>query len=200
MGKYKVRTISSGNFDRECARLESQVRAGGYTPDCVIGIESGGRYVAERMFMDVPHLYTRLQRDSTGFKSGHRGEVLKGIFRFVPRFCLNRMRKIEAKRLSESHHALLSDSEKLLALFESKCREIRLPDLGDYRRILIVDDAVDSGMTMVAVLKRVRDMCGQGCDVRTAVVTVTEDSPLTSPDYTLYNNKTLIRFPWSLDS
>ena len=33
-----------------------------------------------------------------------------------------------------------------------------------------------------------------------AVVTVTSVKPLIMPDYFLYNNRTLVRFPWSIDN
>lgn len=200
MHRYKVKSLSPADFDKECERLESQVMADGFSPDCIIGIESGGRHVAERLFRDVPHLYTRLQRESTRLKSGRTGDILAGIFRIIPRWCLDRLRIYEAKKLSDAHHALLGDPERLQSVLEEKYNAVRLPDTEDYRRILIVDDAIDSGMTMGAVLKRVRDICAVDCDVRTAVITVTDSSPIAKPDYALFDNNTLIRFPWSIDS
>lgn len=69
----------------------------------------------------------------------------------------------------------------------------------DAQNILIVDDAVDSGATLLAVVEAVRiDM--PGAEVRSAVITQTTPSPVITPDYTLYNNRTLIRFPWSMDA
>lgn len=79
----------------------------------------------------------------------------------------------------------------------------RIEILSELRRqlpgqVLVVDDAVDSGITMQAVVEALR-RARPDVEVRAAVITVTTGRPSVSPDYTLYNNHTLIRFPWSID-
>lgn len=65
--------------------------------------------------------------------------------------------------------------------------------------MLLVDDAVDSGTTMLRVAEALR--CGNPeIELRTAVITVTTAAPLLRPDYTIYDDRTLIRFPWSMDA
>ncbi len=64
--------------------------------------------------------------------------------------------------------------------------------------ILMIDDAIDSGDTLYAItetLKRVNPKSA----IRIAVMTETTAHPRICADYTLYRNKTLIRFPWSND-
>lgn len=64
--------------------------------------------------------------------------------------------------------------------------------------VLLVDDAVDSGETMAAVidfLKRAKPELR----IHTAVITTTMSDPLTPPEFTLYH-ETLVRFPWSMDA
>ena len=65
------------------------------------------------------------------------------------------------------------------------------------RKVLIVDDAVDSGATMLAVAEALRE-ANPEAEIRTAAITVTTPKPLITPDYSMY--KDLIRFPWSMDA
>lgn len=66
-------------------------------------------------------------------------------------------------------------------------------------RILVVDDAVDSGATLRTVIATIRSTWPDA-EIRSAVLTVTRSRPLILPDYTLYPRGTLLRFPWSLDA
>jgi hypoxanthine phosphoribosyltransferase len=65
--------------------------------------------------------------------------------------------------------------------------------------VLVVDDAVDSGATLIAVLDAVYKAAGSS-KVRSAAITVTTENPMVMPDYYLYHDETLIRFPWSIDA
>jgi hypoxanthine phosphoribosyltransferase len=65
-------------------------------------------------------------------------------------------------------------------------------------RVLVVDDAIDSGATMATVVEQLRDAVGDGGEVRTAVLTITTRTAVFQPDFTLYR-QTLCRFPWSHD-
>ena len=74
-----------------------------------------------------------------------------------------------------------------------------LPEgLDGKQAILIVDDAVDSGSTMLSVRDAVAAAFPQAY-VRCAAIAVTTDKPLIVPDYSLYLKNFLIRFPWSAD-
>jgi hypoxanthine phosphoribosyltransferase len=66
-------------------------------------------------------------------------------------------------------------------------------------RILVTDDAIDSGATLATVLRLVRAVCPSGTEVRSAVITQTMEQPITTPDYVLFHD-TLCRFPWSFDA
>ena len=61
-----------------------------------------------------------------------------------------------------------------------------------------MDDAVDSGSTMLSVRDAVAAAFPQAY-VRCAAIVVTTDKPLIVPDYSLYLKNFLIRFPWSAD-
>lgn len=64
----KVLTLDNESFGTACAALQKAVEKAGFVPDMVLGIESGGRYVAEKVFTDVPHCYVTLRRPSTDKK------------------------------------------------------------------------------------------------------------------------------------
>lgn len=65
--------------------------------------------------------------------------------------------------------------------------------------ILVVDDAVDSGNTLMAVKETIESL-DSDVEIRTAAITVTTSAPAIIPDYYIYHNRTLIRFPWSKDA
>lgn len=67
----------------------------------------------------------------------------------------------------------------------------------DAKTILVVDDAVDSGATMQAVVGAVKK-ANPAAHVVTAAVVVTTKTPVVRPDFHLYD-KVLIRFPWAHD-
>ena len=179
---WKVITLDADAFGTECERLEKLVRDSGFVPEAVLSIRTGGLYVGESMFVDVPHTSVKLQRPSTKSK----GRRMRRFLHALPRPVLNRLRIAEAWWLG--HRSARQTSATPL-----------LPDMGNPRRVLVVDDAVDSGATLLAVTDAVRAALPDA-DIRTAVITQTTDNPLAVPDYTLYNDKTLIRFPWSMDA
>jgi hypoxanthine phosphoribosyltransferase len=65
--------------------------------------------------------------------------------------------------------------------------------------VLVVDDAVDSGVTLATVLRLLRESSPPDTQFRSAVVTVTLAQPLAEPDFVLYRG-VLCRFPWSFDA
>jgi hypothetical protein len=58
---------------------------------------------------------------------------------------------------------------------------------------------VDSGATLATVIELLRSMCPSGTEIRSAVITVTLDSPRVMPDFVLHH-RVLCRFPWSFDA
>lgn len=173
----RVLTLDDRAFAGHCKMLEQRVLSDGYVPDLIIGIARGGEFVAGRMFEGVPHVSVKLQRP----QGGERSQTVGRFVHAMPRWINNLMRMAESLLLTlKSHHLSRVD----------------LPGgLDGYKRILVVDDAVDSGATLASVIAALGGRC------RTAALTVTAlRKPLAMPDYYLFNNHTLIRFPWSTDS
>jgi hypoxanthine phosphoribosyltransferase len=75
----------------------------------------------------------------------------------------------------------------------------RLREMPAPRRLLLVDDAVDSGVTLAAVMQRLKAACPPGTEIQSAAIVQTTPRPLLAPDHVLYNGA-LCRFPWSFDA
>lgn len=178
-----------------CHQLSCRVKAGGFTPSLLIGIQHGGAEVARRMRNDFPeaaYCEVRLSRPGTEQKSNglaHR------LLQHLPLWMCNTLRIVES-RVNE---------------WRSKGKDpvrigtIRLPqDIASNLSnpsnpsILLIDDAIDTGATIqqarLQLLKQFPDIT-----VRVAVITVTIPHPLCDADFCLYHNRTLCRFPWSND-
>ena len=181
MGR-RVVTLDNAALAEVCARLERSVLSSGFRPDAVLSIATGGIKVGELMFSKAPHLTTKLQRPSTKAKKS----FVKNIVKRLPRPVQDAMRVAEAGIL-ELAPTRAADSSQVI-----------LPPLEDFKNILIVDDAVDSGATLETVLKAVGQAAPEAI-VKSAAVTVTTRQPLVTPDFSIFNNLTLIRFPWSMD-
>lgn len=180
--------MDTGLFGRACQRLERQVLQKGWRPELIIGIAEGGAVVARNIFPGRPHATAHCHRSGTGHKK--RASTLMRLIRRCPLWMRDLMRMAEARLLSRRREHAVTEP----VLSPEACEAISKAVF-----ILIVDDACDSGCTLRAVYDKVMSLCQERVIVKTAVLTVTTDNPVISPDYALYRNKTLIRFPWSMD-
>lgn len=105
------------------------------------------------------------------------------MMRLLPAGVKDRLRIAEARRLRKHPGA---------------APQVTLPPLPDKGSLLVVDDAVDSGRTLRAVLESIARE-HPDLRVKSAVVTVTTPRPEAMPDYCMFNDGTLVRFPWSAD-
>lgn len=184
----KVLTLDRRSFEESCRRLGALVVNSDFTPDLIVGIRRGGEYVAWGLHVCFPHaslVSVSLQRPST-----HKKHYLGSFLRFFPQWILDMMRIVEARWLAR-HPKRACDMEPVAL-------PVSLQKLGT-KRVLLVDDAVDSGVTMYRIVMALRSE-NPKIDLRTAAITVTTDDPIVRPDWALYNNGILIRFPWSMDA
>lgn len=189
----RVITLEDKAFSQACADLAAQVLASGYRYDLLVGIATGGAIVAREM--PAPQrVEVRRQRPSTRAKQRLAGRLL----RHMPRPLSDRLRVAESRlyALMARHHKPavpeVTLDENTLATLGALTGRDRKP------RILIVDDAVDSGATMLGVLRAVAS-AAPGAEIRTAAITQTRDNPLSRPDYLHFAERVLVRFPWSAD-
>lgn len=191
----RVVTLYDSQFQEECLRLSTAVMTSGFMPDLVIGIRHGGSEVADYLgFKDAMRLDVVV-----GSSYQRRNEYIGNMLKYVPRPVLNLLRRIalwskgKRNRIRQNLQIAYFPKDECCAGVEE------IFSKNTVRNVLVVDDAVDYGMTMRLVLTDLRKRIPIA-DIRSAVITVTTKRPIEMPDYYLYNNKTLIRFPWSMDA
>ncbi len=180
----KVTTLDNESFVRACGRLEELTR--GFGPDLIVGIATGGEIVAGNMYPRVRHVAVKACRPTTALKS--RCGWFWKLVRHLPMKVCDLMRVVEA------------------ALFNNRKGPLSPIEIADERRsiiavagrILVIDDAIDSGVTMVRVVEALRQIAPQA-KIAKAVVNVTTKKHLIEPDYRLFPDRRLVRFPWSKD-
>ncbi len=194
----RVITLHPQAFEAECVSLGRHALAQG-PYDLIVGIRTGGAHVADAVCRHTPPLAgvprhdVRLQRASTP----GRTEATKGWLRHLPTPLLNLMRMAESlwdgRRVPDE-----GDVARAAGRLEMSqgCRD--LLSASPHSSILVIDDAVDSGVTLAATVAALRDACPEARIV-TAVLTVTRRDSLIVPDVALHRDRTLIRFPWSND-
>jgi len=194
--KIKVRSLSQAELAQAAAELA--MMAHGFNPTLVLGIRTGGYIVAGLMAKHLPQatlLAVTCQRPGTKKKQviPFAGKILRAL----PHSVTDRLRILEHIVLTQlrtpTQGVLLPEPGELAAI------EHYLLTQSGSTRILIVDDAVDSGATLSAVYKAVQGIAGSGAVIKIAALTVTTASPLLEPDFSLYRY-VLCRFPWSLDA
>ena len=181
-----------------CHQLSCRVKAGGYTPSLLIGIQHGGAEVARRMRNDFPeaaYCEVRLSRPGTEQKSNglaHR------LLQHLPLWICNTLRIVES-RINE-WRSKGKDPVRIgtIRLPQDITSTLSNPSNSSNPSILLIDDAIDTGATIqqarLQLLKQFPDIT-----IRVAVITVTIPHPICDADFCLYHNRTLCRFPWSND-
>ncbi|MDE5813785.1 MAG: phosphoribosyltransferase domain-containing protein, partial [Muribaculaceae bacterium] len=165
--------------------------------DAIVGVRRGGSIVCDALCRHLPseryaaRYDVTLQRPSTKRKDGGIGRLLKRL----PRRLLDSMRIAEAAMLSLGRklkrHAPLPNTtipDGLAATLTTTAQP----------QILVIDDAIDSGDTLYSIVETLRKT-NPDARISIAVITETTSNPRIQSNYTLYRNRTLIRFPWSND-
>lgn len=196
-GRYfriSVKTHTGNSFDEACSSLAKIVDAC-YSPNLIVGIARGGDYIAKNMismgyFREAVYVSIKCQRNSTKSKGKMRLDVL---LKMLPRVATNFLRRVESFFLEWMFYSNGPSFDRKVAFAENDVQQIR-----HAKSVLIIDDAVDSGVT----LKTVRDWVietNPAASIRTAAITTTFESPVCCPDFSLYRD-VLVRFPWSNDA
>jgi hypoxanthine phosphoribosyltransferase len=196
--RCSVRTLDQSAFETACSGLMRMVAAS-YAPTLLVGIRTGGLVVAESMaraaWAPLPVLPLTCQRAGTATKS--RLPFLHQVLGVLPRGAVDALRVLEHRVMSprRKKQARAPDVDHA----EAGVIGARLAAMQGEHRLLVVDDAVDSGLTLATVTHLLRAICPAQTDIRSAVITVTLEAPRAEPDFALYRG-VLCRFPWSFDA
>lgn len=165
--------------------------------DAIVAVRRGGSFVSEAFRKYFPReryierFEVDLHRPSTKYKKGRLVKMLP----HVPLWILNTMRLSEA-RLLKARQAMFPNRKKPNVDLE--------PALVDLLKntpkpeVLLIDDAIDSGITLWGIAEAIKAV-NPAAVITTMAITVTTRHPKIMADYYMYNNSTLVRFPWSKD-
>lgn len=194
----QVLTLDPASFDRHAATLAMIVAENESTKfDVIVAVRRGGTFVCDAFCHHFPadryaeRYDLTLQRPSTKHKNGMVNKLLKCL----PIRILNMMRMAESNLLTLRRKINGPSSPPKVELPRGlvyTLQESTKP------HILVIDDAIDSGDTLFAIVEAIKGFSPNAA-IQIAVITETTRHPRIEADFTLYRNKTLIRFPWSND-
>jgi len=192
----KVITLNQEMLKKESQKLAKLILESDWKPELVIGIKTGGVYVAEPVYQQISEQYKcsyltlSLSRPSTEKKKRFKIEKL---LKQLPYFLLNILRNLEVFIFEQTKSkTYIPYREKDLHLDESFVKE-----LYSYENIILVDDAIDTGTTIIAIKNRLLAI-NPHLNIKTAVLTITHKVPFIEADYSLYK-RVLLRCPWAAD-
>lgn len=189
-------TLNPALLAKACSQLSLRVKAESIDPSLIIGIREGGAEVARLMRNDFPeaaYCEVRLSRPSSQQKS--QGQTQR-LLRSMPVWLCNVLRIVES-RVNEWR----SKGKEPVRIGEIRLPDdvaTRLAEFGKQSTVLLVDDAIDTGATILQARSQLLEKFPE-ITLRVAVITVTTQHPLCDADFCLYHNRTLCRFPWSND-
>jgi hypothetical protein len=199
-----VRTIDRARFRDGCGTLWDLAQAG-LQPQLVVGIRSGGWWVVEAMIAarapaNVVFLPLTCRRPTSDIKGG--SATFRFLLRVLPYFILNILRTVEYYLLTlprcraARRHGV--DDQRIPDPAEIGAIRAAARDLPADVRVLVVDDSIDSGATLHAVMRQLRELLPPAAELRTAAFTVLGPYPVVAADFALYQ-RVNCRFPWSYD-
>lgn len=160
----------------------------------LVGIARGGVVLADAVENEFQHAGKNFkrsdvvcQRPATEQKSSKSflGLLIRRGISASPKHVTNWLRRIEHQVLMN----MRSPVRQVTVVDSSRAEQVEC--------IVIVDDAVDSGYSLKAVIEHFGKLY-PGVDVFSSTFTTTQRNSVIVPDYSFFRYK-LVRFPWSLD-
>lgn len=180
VSSWQIREITLADLGPLTRQLLDQAAAGGFRPDCIVYLETGARLLAVEAcrHAGVGAVPLKIQR-----RGGEAKGRLARLLGWLPTWVKDALRQLEARLLWRrmQHDRLLGEAP---AVALTGCR------------VLILDDAVDTGTSVQMAREWART---QGAsEVRVGALTVTTSLAAAAVEFTLFRQ--MCRFPWSSDS
>lgn len=164
----KIHKIRVDELSRSCEKLKEYIDQ--EKPNWIIPICSGGLELCELLWGRdrIPDNIIH------GVYIQHNPGIIKDIVKYLPECVTDLMRKVDCVRP------------------KSKKRKVICGDLSELTgKILILDDAIDTGVTIDILKSRLK-----GKNIKAAVINNIQGSQ--GIDFSVYN-RVLIKFPWNID-
>ncbi|HDS8992547.1 TPA: phosphoribosyltransferase family protein [Klebsiella pneumoniae] len=189
----KIIDLLDAEFIVACNDLKLKV-FGDYKPDLIVGIATGGAVVVDHMGLtdDKKIVIIKRQRPFTKTKNKIK---LKNWLPYFPFWLSNIIRRLE---LSFNEYRFYNSSNRKTLKGDVHFLKGSPDSFLDARKILLVDDSIDSGVTLKECLNFINQYISSETEVRTSSINVTFRKPIIMPDYTLYS-RTIVRYPWASD-
>jgi len=176
-----VKTIRLADINSLVQKLLESIDQSAFAPDQILYIETGARLLAASLHgkRRIPTLPIIIRRAGSATKARY-----SFLLRLIPLSVLDLLRKLERRRSSSAQNIRHIESA---------------PDADfTYKRILILDDAADSGESLLLARRWAVERGAAECDIKFATISVTQARARELVSYWIYPQ--LCRFPWSSDS
>lgn len=188
MKLLKYVNLSLENLNDESLKLAKNIQKT-FTPDLVVYIAKGGYLIGQ-------NIANYFAVENVGIHAERRGNKLKErlapLLEHIPQRLKFYLRKIE---LISGLHGKHSNRNVYWDISQERLKDIRKK-----RKILIVDDSVDTGYSMLSVVKEINRELGNKAVIKTAAINCWEKSAtIIKVDFFNYID-TIIETPMSKDS
>ncbi len=177
--------VSIENLEEETKKLHNQISKE-YQYDCVIFVARGSYLIGKQLadLNDCPLLEISAKR-----KGGKLKKIVQPLLQIIP----TKLKKILREREFKSNvHE--NNYERNIIFNEDVWSRYK-----DSKKILVIDDSVDTGFTIKYVKEAVENFF-QNSEVKIAALNVFEKSKkVVKTDFYVYSD-TLLKGPWSSDS
>ena len=181
-------SLSIKELQNESIKLAIQVKQS-YKPDVIIYIAKGGYLIGKEIadFLSVPCIGIYAEREGNSVKDN-----LAPVFRLLPIRITRMLRKIE---LASGLHKVVKERK---VFFDAA--DFKMVNIKNIKKILIVDDSVDTGYSMKNVSEIIRSTFGGKISIKSASINVWSKSFGIYPvDFYIYRDS-IIETPMSKDS
>lgn len=178
-------------------QLLDRMAADAFFPNAIVGIAKAGALVVDSLpeTSGFARLTCTMQRPSTPAKQ--RAGLALRMLRKLPYRVTSLLRFIQASARERKTSVVPAPSRSLIQDIDEIVSASRAQG---FHHIAVIDDAVDSGVTLACVMAVLKQRLPAEVSVRSGVITRTRSRAKTifQPDYFVYEN-TECRFPWSPD-
>lgn len=198
----KVLALDSGAVRETMSLLAGQIATDGLRPSIIVAIMNGGETPAELLAKEMEGaaspFFIRVRSSRPGI--GKLKPLKSFLARYLPTWALDHLRHLEHKVQTQwtpepSTMSVETFDHEHIELFTSV---VANTEIGPHSPVLLVDDAVDTGMTVTRILATAMHVGIPRNCLRVVAIVATTANAEALVDYVRYR-RILCRFPWSVD-